>query len=338
MKDSLGPVSLKQVVLSLSGRCNYACRYCYAAGQKGEDMSEAVARKAVALAAGQKEKFILQFSGGEPLLNFPALQAAVGYAEEKKLDCVMQVQTNASLLTEEIALWLFRHKVGIGVSLDGRPKVNDRLRRTKKGEGTSVFTLRGLEVLRRLGIGCGLTCTVTKENVNEMEGIAELAYFLGNVRRLGFDLLRAQGRGSEVSPPSPQEAEAAIERVRRRNEELAALTGYKIELTQEEKAAKKGEWLRHCPAVRGEAVFVAADGSLYACASFIGDEKFYIGCAERGIDEKLRRQATAALQNMLTSCQRCPELAECGGGCAARWQQGAYPAECACKRAFRATL
>lgn len=338
MIENFQAAPVRMLVLSLTGRCNFACRYCYASEHSKKMMSAETAVQAVRLAERCGEPFLLQFSGGEPLLNFPALQAAAEYVKERDVNCVMQVQTNGSLLTEENARYLFSRRIGIGVSLDGRPRVNDRLRLTKSGWGASSYIMRGLEVLRRLHIGCGLTCVVTSENVRELEGIVDFAYFLGNVRRLGFDLLRGQGRGSGLCPPSDQEMAAAVRRVRERNEQLAAMTGYKIILAQEERAGGKCRSescaFGHCHAMTGTAAFVDAAGSIYACASFVGEQNFYIGDAARGIDPDLRQQAAARVERAMAFCRECGDFAACGGGCLARWQSGKYLAECALKRAF----
>ena len=51
---------------------------------------------------------------------------------------------------DQIAQYLFKNKVAIGVSLDGRPNINDKLRLTKAGDGATSSILYGLEVLKRI--------------------------------------------------------------------------------------------------------------------------------------------------------------------------------------------
>src|SRR5574344_466219 len=113
---------IKMLVLSLTGACNYACEYCYAVNHAPVEMSFTTARQALDLAAaGGTNEFILQLSGGEPLLAFGLLQKIMAYVETKKLPAHVQLQTNASLLTDDIAVYLQQHKIAVGVSLDGRP-------------------------------------------------------------------------------------------------------------------------------------------------------------------------------------------------------------------------
>ena len=110
---------IKNLVLSLTGQCNFACRYCYAAEHNKEMMSVETALAAVKLAEGslpQGEKFIIQFSGGEPLLNFKVLHAVVSYVQKNNVPAILQIQTNGSLLTDPIAQYLFKNKTNIFLS------------------------------------------------------------------------------------------------------------------------------------------------------------------------------------------------------------------------------
>ena len=334
---------IKNLVLSLTGQCNFACRYCYAAEHNKEMMSVEIALAAVKMAASslpEGEKFIIQFSGGEPLLNFKVLHAVVSYVQENKVPAVLQIQTNGSLLSDQIAKYLFKNKVAIGVSLDGKPKVNDKLRLTKDGKGATEQILQGLEVLKRNNIACGITCVVTADNVNELAGIVEMAYFLGNVRRIGFDLLRGQGRGSGLVPPTEIEMAQAMEQVYLRNKLLSKMVGYEIKIAQQERAklacTEECREFGHCYAMNGEAAFVEASGKIYACSSLIGDEEFYIGNVQDGLDVVLVNKVSSKISKSMFFCKECSDFKQCGGGCFARWygsgEQVAYKSECALKR------
>lgn len=339
---------IKMLVLSLTGQCNFACRYCYASEHNKGIMTAAVACTAVKQVAihNQGKPFIIQFSGGEPLLNFNTLQSVVELVESENIPCQLQVQTNASLMTEAIAKYLFKHKVGIGISLDGRPNVNDLLRLTKEGKGATNSIIKGAEILRKLGIGCGITCVVSDVNVEQLEGIVDLAYYLGNVRVLGFDLLRGQGRGGNLKPATRKQMEKALERVWQRNEQLSKLVGCKIVLTQAEKAkrlkqeGKRVEPFGHCHAMSGEAAFVDAEGNIYACASFVDDERFYLGNIRQGIIEERVAEVSKLINKGMEFCRQCSDFTQCGGGCLARWYQEdfqerqLYEAECALKIFF----
>ena len=71
----MGPLAL--LVLRITQRCNLACRYCYAAGEREtaeEDMTAEMAIRAVEEACPPGGTLKIQFTGGEPLLNLPVME------------------------------------------------------------------------------------------------------------------------------------------------------------------------------------------------------------------------------------------------------------------------
>ena len=332
---------LKMLILSLTGKCNFACKYCYAYEHPADAMDAATAIAAVNLAAADGQAFVLQFSGGEPLLNFPVLQEVIRYVRENGLPAIMQLQTNASLMTRERAAVLKAGQVGIGISLDGRPDINDRQRCLPDDQGACRQILKGAGQLAAQSIATGITCVVTNENVDKLSGIVEMAYYLGNVRRIGFDLLRAQGRGGEMVPPSSESVWQGVKEAFQTAERMANQTGKSMLFSQVERvetlATNKIQGFAHCHAMNGEAAFVDAQGSLYACSSLAGNPDFYLGHVTTGLDKVKQRKVAAMIQDGMSFCMRCPSFSLCGGACFARWygagcsDQG-YAAECALKQ------
>ena len=332
---------IKMLILSLTGQCNFACKYCYAHEHPTEIMNAATAIAAVEMAAVDGQAFVLQFSGGEPLLNFPVMQEVICYVREQGLPAIMQLQTNASLMTKERAAVLKAGQVGIGISLDGRPDINDRQRCLPDGKGTCWQILNGVGQLAMQGIATGITTVVTNENVDKLSGIVEMAYYLGNIRRIGFDLLRAQGRGSEMTEPSSEAVWQGVKAAFQTAERLTEQTGKVMLFSQIERvetlAKNQMQGFAHCHAMNGEAAFVDAKGSIYACASLAGNPDFYLGHVTTGLDKVKQRKVAALIQDGMSFCKTCPLFSLCGGACFARWygancgQQG-YAAECALKQ------
>jgi len=332
---------IKMLILSLTGQCNFACKYCYAHEHPAEIMDVATAIAAVELAAADGQAFVLQFSGGEPLLNFPVMQEVICYVCEQGLPAIMQLQTNASLMTQERAAVLKAGQVGIGISLDGRPDINDRQRLLPDGQGTCRQILNGAGLLATQGIATGITAVVTNENVTKLSGIVEMAYYLGNVRRIGFDLLRAQGRGGEMAAPSSEDVWQGMKEAFQTAEQLAKQTRKSMLFSQIERvdtlAKSQMQGFAHCHAMNGEAVFVDAQGNLYACASLAGNPDFYLGHVTTGLDKAKQKKVATLIQEGMSFCRKCPSFSLCGGACFARWygancgKQG-YAAECALKQ------
>ena len=135
------------LALSVTEDCNLRCRYCYACGGKKKTaMSWEKAKRAIDVTAECFPSFKIQFTGGEPLLNLDLIEKAVDYLDEIGLQAPCQVQTNATLISSDVAARLKSLKIGIGVSLDGPPQVNDALRPFSDGRGSTGPALRELQL------------------------------------------------------------------------------------------------------------------------------------------------------------------------------------------------
>ncbi len=126
-------------ILVLTLRCNHACVYCRATASGGGGMmSRGTALRAVETAfQSPSRKLTLEFQGGEALLNWPALKAAVGRAKDLNRragkDLALSVVTNLSLMDEEKFAWLVGEGVSVCTSLDGPAALHDANRRWAGG-------------------------------------------------------------------------------------------------------------------------------------------------------------------------------------------------------------
>jgi len=138
---------LSKLVLNVSNTCNLACRYCYAQhgtyGKAASLMPEELARLALERTAeffGAIEA--VQFFGGEPTLNIPAIRAACEYLQAmyqaKTIPAMplLGVVTNGFAWSDQFIELVGKYNLGVTVSLDGPASVNDLLRITPRGEGT----------------------------------------------------------------------------------------------------------------------------------------------------------------------------------------------------------
>lgn len=334
---------IRMLVLTLTGRCNFKCQYCYASEQEQVDMERETALSAVKMAGESGERFLLQFSGGEPLLQFPLIREIVTFVEEHRLNVQLQIQTNGALLTKDIGKWLFDHKVGIGISCDGRPRVMDRTRKSKGGESSSQIVTKAFKNLSDNGIGTGITCVVTDDMVDELEGISDMAYFYGNVHQIGFDILREQGRGMKLKAPNEKQMASALRKTADRLDMLEKMTGKRIHFTQEDRVellAKTGKYeFPQCFAMHGEAAFIDVHGDIYACSSLMGKEEYKLGNVHTGREKKKVAQVSSFIKEIMQPCRKCEYFSLCGGGCFSRWmdKNGTFKkseAECALKKFF----
>lgn len=159
----------------LTARCNFNCKMCYVhlgaqeAAQRGRELN-ADEWLSIAEEARQKGMLFLLLTGGEPLLrpDFPYL-----LRELKKMGLVVSVNSNASLINEEMLQFLkseppFR----FNISLYGGCS---EAYQTLCGVPAFETVLGNIKKLREIGIDVKLNASMTPYNETELERIYEIA-------------------------------------------------------------------------------------------------------------------------------------------------------------------
>ncbi|BCJ39480.1 hypothetical protein GCM10010168_62720 [Actinoplanes ianthinogenes] len=183
MRRSSAPPSspISQYVLKIASRCDLKCDYCYVYEHADQGwrrqpplMDQAVVRtvaRRIAEHAGQHELSAVRvvLHGGEPLLagarRLDEIAAELHETVGPVLD--LRMQTNGVLLTEEICAVVRRHRIRVGVSLDGDLLAHDRHRRFAHGGGSHHHVRRALTLLRapeNRECYAGLLCTIDLRN------------------------------------------------------------------------------------------------------------------------------------------------------------------------------
>jgi len=136
-----GGVSLGILVVTL--RCNETCVYCHASRANMEavqtDMSLETAEKAVDLLLSTTSPSItIEFQGGEPLVNFAAVQRVIEAAKAKNQAIGKRLEftmvTNLALMDEEKLGYLLDNHVQICTSIDGPEKLHNAQRKLPTGD------------------------------------------------------------------------------------------------------------------------------------------------------------------------------------------------------------
>jgi serine-type anaerobic sulfatase-maturating enzyme len=145
--------------------CNINCKYCYYLDkgkfypearkfQMSDDVLDRFIRDYITsqLAAGLSEvTFVWQ--GGEPtILGLDYYRQIIALQEKYRPTGVKisnSLQTNATLLDEEWAIFLKENDFLVGISLDGPKAIHDRYRVDRAERPTFDAVMRGLELLQR---------------------------------------------------------------------------------------------------------------------------------------------------------------------------------------------
>ncbi|WP_022818749.1 radical SAM/SPASM domain-containing protein [Fusobacterium russii] len=271
---------IKYLVLWVADSCNLNCKYCYASPNfSNKLMTFEIAKKAIELYADKS--FTLILAGGEPLLNFPLIEEVYNYIKNNKAYKVkIGMQTNGTLISERIAKKLSEMDINIGVSFDGNMEVNESLR------GGTKETLRGIKLLGYYNKNINLNAVLNNKNINSLENLVDIAYYLGNVNAVGLDLLRVAGNclkqeNIEIGTADDEDIYINLKKANQRVQLLEKLTSKKVVIREIEdikmRKCSACNTENYCYSSLGRAMVVTANGDTYPCSSFVGNKDYYMG-------------------------------------------------------------
>ena len=107
--------------------------------------------------------------GGEPLLVGKELLEKAFKIIKSYSDTRISLQTNGTLVTDEIADLLAEYDVSVGVSLDGPKEMHDAYRRMESGAETFDLVMSNISKMKSRGVKVGALATVTDLSVKRPE-------------------------------------------------------------------------------------------------------------------------------------------------------------------------
>lgn len=196
---------LPAVSIACSPRCNLKCPHCiYDAGKSNRSsLTPAEKVEIVENAHYLGAKFFQICHEGEPFLD-PAVPKLIDRASELQMKVFMY--TNASLITPEIARFLYQNEVCLGVKLDSlNPSVFNKM----LGKNSAEQIYQGIRNLIEAGYNkpfkrngklytrLSLVCTLTSINTENMEQIQDVAKFAWD-NNLFFGAARLERGGRAI--------------------------------------------------------------------------------------------------------------------------------------------
>ena len=162
--------------------CNLRCSYCFYAG-KSSLFPEAGAHRMTSEVLETLVRSYLQtpqpqhvfgWQGGEPtLMGVDFFRRATALQEQYGAPGTVVangLQTNATLIDDEMAEHFSRYHFLLGVSLDGPAEVHDRYRIGASG-GSHADVMRGIGCLQRHGVEFNILVLVSQANVHQAQRI-----------------------------------------------------------------------------------------------------------------------------------------------------------------------
>jgi MoaA/NifB/PqqE/SkfB family radical SAM enzyme len=196
----------------LTNRCNLACKHCYVeSGPKGhEGLSLDRVRRLVDELDEEYGKMYFSLSGGEALVRTDDCLEVLAKATERHH---VQLVSNGTLITPELAAQLARLDISLKISLDGAaPDPHDWMR----GSGTFAATMKGIDNLLNAGFPASrlaFGATIPFDKVGEATRVLALAESLG-IEKVRFDSVAKIGRARYFWPhqagPAPDPHSAGL--------------------------------------------------------------------------------------------------------------------------------
>jgi uncharacterized protein len=155
---------VNEFILKVASRCNLDCDYCYEyhlgddswrrqpAVMSIETASRAADRIAEHARTHALPRILISLHGGEPMLAGAERIDAIARVLRERLEPIAPVdlamQSNATLVDDELLRVLETQRISVGVSIDGPREANDLHRLDHAGRSSFEATLRGIQALR----------------------------------------------------------------------------------------------------------------------------------------------------------------------------------------------
>ncbi len=320
---------IKALCLHVSHDCNLRCQYCFAStGDFGTGkrmtMDFETAKKAIDFViarSGNRRNIEIDFFGGEPLMAMDTVKKAVAYARSREAECGKQfrftITTNGLLLSDENIEYINREMSNAVLSLDGRPEVNDDLRRTVGGTG-SYDTI--VPKFQKLVAGRGEKDYYLRGTFTRLH--PDFAADVMHIASLGFQNVSVEpvvGKKDDPYALRPEEAEAIMAEYEKlalmlRDNPAVNFFHFNVDLSQGPCVIKR---LRGCGA-GCEYVAITPEGDIYPCHQFVGNEAYKLGNLDAQTFDRTLSSRFASLNiDTRAACRTCWARFYCSGGCSA---------------------
>ena len=323
----------------ISSACNLRCEHCFYSKHqhKFENKNDLTTEELLKLAAFFVEELnILSFkiTGGEPFLQKDIL-ILLKYLKSKNV--YLTIQTNATLITEEIAFELSKilkpKTDSVQISLDGATaEVHDNIR----GKGTFKKTISAIEKLTKNNINVSISYTATSANLEDFSKLYKLCKDL-KINKIMVGRFKACSEEQEYLIPPKEKVfikmadlieEMAADKSTM-NLKLANLKTYDFlnfetgkNLLDNYLKDKTGSCPENCMCHNHDKITVSGDGKIYLCPQADKDELVLGNLKEKTFFEIWENRFNNIFfqeRNLKNSvCKKCPYISLCSAGCAAK--------------------
>ena len=256
-----------RVLWEITNTCNYHCSYCIFSSEAKKYENELTTKEVKQTIKQLKENNFtyIKFTGGEPFTR-KDMPEILEYASKQGFD--MDISTNASLITDEIAKKLKNINFPmVHVSLDGNDKYTHEYVR---GENTFEKTIKGIKYLTNNNIYTRIGTVIYKQNEDKLEEIVKLAINL-KANEIIFSFMEAVGR---LEGDESIISKRKIDNIKKELEELQIKYKGKIEIKYSFTENKVTKTEEYCPAVK-KFLYINNLGEVSPCTWVVANNSEY---------------------------------------------------------------
>lgn len=340
LSDGKTHLVTKNITFVTTEDCNLACTYCYEKSKTKGHMSIDVARQTIDMLFDEEKMngyitnehkcAIIEFIGGEPLMNMDVIEFVCEYFRYKAFEMnhpwykfhMFSITTNGVLFrTPRVQKWLKKYKdvISVSITIDGDKELHDSCRLFHNGKGSyDVVAASVKNAVEEFGLN-STKVTLAPENIDKINTAIPHLFELG-LTNINANVVFENVWKDEHAPMFYNE--------------LKKLADYMIE-TQLYKRGyvslfdkSVGQFVPHdqnnnwCGG-NGEMLAVGIDGRFFPCIRYMkyalnGEQEQPIGDLKKGLQTATDNIFLGELQNLTRKSQSTDECWNCkvGSGCA----------------------
>lgn len=287
----------------VTNRCNLNCTYCYEK-EKNDfelDMDLNALYKFIDKYNIQ-EDVVVNFHGGEPLLNFQVIKEISYVIKEKYPTAELSFTTNGTIINSEILDFIYDMQCEVSISIDGDKDTHDKYRINGIGEGSHYLVMDTIRKMKNRGItNIRYRMTFNSHTVDRL---------FDNINWLFFN-----GIDNIVAVPDYFDENWNEKSLRKYEDTLKKLKKYynniesdKFYISLLDKTLIKYKGL--CNGGNGS-YNISVDGSVYPCTYTVGNIKYKIGDIVDGIDDNKVRSLQDICYQEIKECDGCDYKMHC---------------------------
>ena len=291
----------------VTSACNLDCKYCYEGSDKKEwHMDARTADKIICFIeenyTSTDEPLIIQFHGGEPLLNIDLIKYFIGELKNKfttvSRNIMFGITTNGVLLNKERIQFLANHmNYDLSISIDGDEEAHDKMRVFSNGKGTYQ------SIIKNIGTALQIRDDIRARLTFGTETVDHLFLSIKHLIELGFKRI--------VSIPDYFDRKWEESHIAIYIEQLKLIKEYYLANQLDEKdieipIIENNFFMKNKCTGGYSSIHVDPTGDIYPCTYVVGNPNYKIGSVySGGINQDRLDEVDKVNDSIIIDCEGC---------------------------------